>query len=476
MEQLPLFFNIKDRPCLVVGGGPVAERKIDLLLRAGARLTVIAPSLGGAVQARAQQGAFEHLAREFQDGDVAGRALVVAATNEKAVNERVSKAARAGNIPVNVVDTPQLCTFTFGSIVDRDPVTIAVSSAGRSPVLARALKARLESDIPASFGRLAALAGRYRDRVKAALSDGVARRRFWEWVMQGPVAELVFAGREKAAEEALQDNLRADADAARVQGEVYLVGAGPGDPDLLTFRALRILQKADVIFYDRLISQEILNFARRDAERFYVGKQRSRHCVPQSQINELLVENARRGRTVVRLKGGDPFIFGRGGEEATALAENGIEFQIVPGITSASGCSAYAGIPLTHRDYAQTVRFVTGHTRDSELRLDWRRLTDTKETLVVYMGLTNLQLICTKLIEHGLPADYPAAVIEQGTTPRQRVFSGTLDNLPDIVDTENVCSPGLVIIGRVVALREKLAWFEGSGLDRPAAGPRRSIS
>jgi uroporphyrin-III C-methyltransferase/precorrin-2 dehydrogenase/sirohydrochlorin ferrochelatase len=280
-------------------------------------------------------------------------------------------------------------------------------------------------------------------------------------VVQGPVAEMVFAGREQAAEEILKDNLhRGDTQGAR-GGEVYLVGAGPGDPDLLTFRALRILQKADVIFYDRLIGEEILNFARRDAERFYVGKQRAHHCVPQSDINRLLVENARQGKTVVRLKGGDPFVFGRGGEEATALAEAGVEFQVIPGITSASGCTAYAGIPLTHRDYARACRFIAGHSQDGELNLDWRNLAVENETLVFYMGVKNISIICSKLIEHGLPKDFPAAVVEQGTTQNQRVLVADLTSLPGQVVERDFQSPGLVIVGRVVALHSKLAWFTG---------------
>lgn len=460
MEQLPIFLQVRCRNCLVVGGGSVSGRKIDLLLRAGAQITVVAPELCPELKALAEQNRIKHVARIFQDQDVSDKVLVIAATDHNNVNRAVAAAATAQNIPVNVVDTPELCTFIFGSIVDRNPVTIAVSSAGRSPVLARALRARLESDIPAAFGSLASWAGRYRDRVKERIPNFQQRRKFWEWIMQGPIAELIFSGREQAADEMLEESLR-KGDTQVEHGEVYLVGAGPGDPDLLTFRALRVLQKADIIFYDRLISREILNFARRDAEKFYVGKQRSNHCVPQSEINELLVNYAKQGQTVVRLKGGDPFIFGRGGEEATALAENGIDFQIIPGITSASGCAAYAGIPLTHRDYAQSCRFVTGHTKNGKLDLDWAKLSSESETLVFYMSLKNLGVICDNLIQHGMATAMPVAVVEQGTTVKQRVVTGTLKTIAGAAKQAGMASPALVIVGKVVALREKLAWFEG---------------
>ncbi len=461
MQQLPIFINIENQRCLVVGGGAIAARKVGLLLKAKAEVLVVAPTLGSTLQEKLGSGSIEYLAREFQEQDVVDAILVIAATDSFDVNKSVAEAAKNQQIPVNVVDTPELCTFTFGSIVERDPITIAISSAGQSPVLARALKARMESDIPAAFGRLAALAGRYRKQVKSIFTDEKARRRFWEWVVQGPVAELIFAGRDEAADEALKDNLASGQDANTTPGEVYLVGAGPGDPDLLTFRALRLLQKADVVFYDRLITEEILDFARRDAERYYVGKQRDNHCVPQSEINSLLIEHASQGKTVVRLKGGDPFVFGRGGEEATALAEAGISFQIVPGITSASGATAYAGIPLTHREYAHACRFIAGHSRDGELHLDWKKLIVEDETLIFYMGIKNLHVICEKLIEHGMPMNFPAAVVEQGTTQHQRVVVADLKTLPDKIERQGFKSPGLIIVGKVVTLHNKLAWFRG---------------
>lgn len=459
MQSLPIFLNVQNRPCLVVGGGSIAARKIDLLLRAGADVTVVSPELGKQLQALRIKGDIKYLARPFQDTDVKGFQLVIAATDHVDVNRAVYESATRANIPVNVVDTPELCSFTFGAIIDRDPITIAVSSAGQSPVLTRAIRSAIESHIPAAFGKLAGLAGQYRDAVKKVYKDIDSRRRFWEKTLSGPIAEQVFAGNDDAAEKMLQALLSYTPDKEPAAGEVFLIGAGPGDPDLLTFRALRLLQKADIVFYDRLVSQGILDLARRDADRFYVGKKRDLHCVPQSEINELLVQHAKAGKFVARVKGGDPFIFGRGGEEAEALAAAGVSFQIVPGITAASACSAYAGIPLTHRDYAQAVRFITGHTQDGELKLDWASLITQTETLVFYMGLKNLGQICSQLIAHGLPDNYPVAVIANGATNQQQVATGTLSTITVETEKHAIQSPSLIIVGRVVLLREKLKWF-----------------
>jgi uroporphyrin-III C-methyltransferase/precorrin-2 dehydrogenase/sirohydrochlorin ferrochelatase len=458
MDFLPVFLDIRDEPCLVVGGGAVAARKCALLLRAGARVTVQAPALGSAFGADLAAARIEHRATDFRDEDVAGHVLVIAATDDAAVNRAVAAAARARHIPVNVVDRPALCSFIMPSIVERAPVVVAVSSGGASPVLARLLRARLETLIPAGYGRLAALAAAFRDRVKARFAPP-ERRRFWERVLQGPIAELVFAGRDDEARRALEATL-ADARLTLSGGEVALVGAGPGDPDLLTFRALRLMQQADVVVYDRLVSRPVLDLARAEAERIYAGKERSRHALPQEDINHLLIRLAREGKRVVRLKGGDPFIFGRGGEEIATLAAEGIPFQVVPGITAAAGCASYAGIPLTHRDYSQSVAFVTGHLQHGSMNLNWTALAQPRQTLVIYMGLVGIDTLCRQLVAHGLPPATPAALIQQGTTPQQRVLTGNLETLPEIVHRSGVTAPTLIIVGEVVRLREQLKWFE----------------
>lgn len=461
MDYLPIFYQLKSQRCLVVGGGDIATRKASLLQRAGANVRVVALEISASMtKLLAQNPQSEQFQREFSASDLDGVALVIAATDDNAVNRQVSEQAKARHIPVNVVDNPELCTFILPSIVDRSPLVIAVSSGGQSPVLARLIRAKLETTIPASYGRLAQLVGQFRDQVKARYGDVNQRRGFWENVLSGPIAEYVFAGKEKDAEQMLQQ-LIANPDApAPHKGEVYLVGAGPGDPDLLTFRALRLMQQADVVLYDRLVSPEILDLVRRDATRINVGKARSAHTVPQDEINEYLVELALKGHRVCRLKGGDPFIFGRGGEEIDRLAQAGIQFQVVPGITAASGCASYAGIPLTHRDYAQSVRFVTGHLKDGSLDLDWENLAREKQTLVFYMGLVGLPSICERLITHGLAGSTPIALVQQGTTRHQRVLVSDLANMPEVVKNQEVKPPTLIIVGDVVKLHDKLKWFD----------------
>ncbi|GLO51405.1 Siroheme synthase [compost metagenome] len=460
MDYLPLFHKLQGGRVLVVGGGEIALRKARLLADAGAALRVVAPDVDGQLAALAREGGGEVLVRGYQAADLVGCRLVIAATDDPGLNAQVSADAQALSLPVNVVDAPALCTVIFPAIVDRSPLVVAVSSGGDAPVLARLIRAKLEAWIPSAYGELAGLAARFRDKVKALYPDVNQRRGFWETVFQGPIAERQLAGQGAEAERLLQ----AMVDGAPVQqgGEVYLVGAGPGDPDLLTFRALRLMQQADVVLYDRLVAPTIIEMCRRDAERIYVGKRRADHAVPQDQINRLLVDLARQGKRVLRLKGGDPFIFGRGGEEIEELAEHGIPFQVVPGITAASGCSAYGGIPLTHRDYAQSVRFVTGHLKDGTSNLPWHDLVAPAQTLVFYMGLVGLPTICAELIRHGRAASTPAALVQQGTTRNQRVFTGTLADLPDLVAQHEVHAPTLVIVGEVVQLRDKLAWFEGS--------------
>ncbi len=460
MDYLPLFYQLKGLRCLVVGAGDIATRKAALLQRAGAYLRVVAPAFGSEMDTLlASEPHSEKVLRNYVSGDLEGVALVIAATDDITTNARVSHDARQEHIPVNVVDSPELCSFILPSIVDRSPIVIAVSSSGTSPVLARMIRAKLETTIPASYGRLAELMGRFRDQVKARFEDVNQRRGFWENILAGPIAEYVFAGKEHDAEKLLQIQLQ-DATAPEPhKGEVYLVGAGPGDPDLLTFRALRLMQQADVVLYDRLVSPEILDLVRRDAKRIYVGKARSDHAVPQDQINEYLVELAQQGHRVCRLKGGDPFIFGRGGEEIDRLAQSGIQFQVVPGITAASGCASYAGIPLTHRDYAQSVRFVTGHLKDGSLDLDWDILAKERQTLVFYMGLVGLPTICERLISHGLPSNTPIALVQQGTTRHQKVYISSLADMPEHIKNQDVKAPTLIIVGEVVQLHDKLKWF-----------------
>lgn len=463
MDFLPLFHNLRGRRVLVVGGGEIALRKARLLAEAGACLQVVAPQIEDELRDLVEAGGGELRLRGYRADDLDGCVLVIAATDDEVLNARVSGDAGQRSLPVNVVDAPALCSVIFPAIVDRSPLMVAVSSGGDAPVLTRLMRARLETLIPAAYGRLAGLAQRFRERVKRRFADVQQRRVFWEEVFQGPVAERVLAGRDAEAERLLLSALEGSQE--RHLGEVYLVGAGPGDPDLLTFRALRLMQQADVVLYDRLVAPAIVDMCRRDAERIYVGKRRSEHALPQEQINQQLVALAKQGKRVLRLKGGDPFIFGRGGEELEELAAEGIAFQVVPGITAASGCASYAGIPLTHRDYAQSVRFVTGHLKDHSCDLPWGDLVAPGQTLVFYMGLVGLPLICEQLIRHGRAADTPAALIQQGTTRNQRVFTGTLANLPQLVAQHKVHAPTLVIVGEVVTLRQKLAWFEGTAVD-----------
>ncbi|MEP5566683.1 MAG: siroheme synthase CysG [Halioglobus sp.] len=460
MQYLPVCMRLKDSPVVLIGAGTIATRKARLLLRAGANLNVVAPEITPELEQLLVDHGGHWQRSTYQETDLHGRVLVVAATPIRAVNEQVHADAIALNIPVNVVDSPELCTFIFPSIVDRDPVIIAISSSGRSPVLARQLRRKFEAMIPAGYGRLAAFAGRLRQRVKEALPAETPRRLFWEQTMEGAVAEQFLAGREKEAE-ALLDEMLQDVEGLH-RGEVYLIGAGPGDPDLLTFKAARLLQTADVVLYDRLVSEPVLEMARRDAERIYVGKRRDDHAVPQQEINQLLVDLALQGKRVARLKGGDPFIFGRGGEEIELLAQHQVPFQVVPGITAASGAACYSGIPLTHREHAQSVRFVTGHLKNGTSDLDWASFKSESETLVFYMGLVGLPLICEKLQKQGRSPDTPIALVERATTQEQRVITGTLATMVAIVEIEKPRAPTLIVVGGVVDLHDQLAWF-GNG-------------
>jgi uroporphyrin-III C-methyltransferase/precorrin-2 dehydrogenase/sirohydrochlorin ferrochelatase len=467
MDYFPIFLRLAGEPVLVVGGGEVAARKIDLLLRTSAKVRVVAPELVPGLAQRVAAGQIVHVAAEFTPEHLDGVRLAIAATDKRAINAWVAHQAERRNIPVNVVDDRELSRFIVPAIVDRSPVVVAVGSSGDAPVLTRRLRERLESFLPQRLGALARLAGRLRPTIKARVEDPARRRRFWENFFDGTLAADVLAGREDAADPALPGRI-ADSVAQIVhttpdEGEVVLVGAGPGDPGLLTLRALRALQNADVILYDRLVSAEVLDLARRDAERINVGKTVGSAQISQDEINGLLVQLALQGKRVCRLKGGDPFIFGRGGEELEALAAAGVRFEVVPGVTAAAGCAAYAGIPLTHRDHAQSLVFVTGHVKaDGDDALDWEQLARPAQTVVFYMGLGSLQQILQRLREHGAPQSRAAAVVEQGTRATQRVVTGTLADLASKANEEGVQSPALLIVGEVTRLHETLRWFNAA--------------
>lgn len=459
MDFLPIFLNIKDRNCLVVGGGEVAARKTALLLKAGARASIVSPNLNDELYNLFQRGSIVYHVGTFDPMHLKDVVLVFAASSDRSVNQHVSEAANRLGIPVNIADNPALCSFIMPSILDRSPILVAISSGGTSPVLARLLRARLETLIPEAYGRLAHYAAKFREHVKRRFISPKKRRLFWEKILQGPFAEMIFSGKDREAQAYLLSSLEHETSEMPC-GEVYLVGAGPGNPDLLTFRAMRLMQQADVVVYDRLVSPAILDMVRRDAMRIYAGKERDKHALPQESINHLLVRLAKEGKRVLRLKGGDPFIFGRGGEEIETLSQHHIPFQVVPGITAASGVASYAGIPLTHRDYAQSCIFVTGHLKDNTINLDWPALARPQQTIVIYMGLLGLPVLCEQLIAHGLPASTPAAIVQQGTTYKQRVVIGSLKTLPALASAASLVPPTLIIVGEVVKLHQKLAWFE----------------
>ena len=459
MKHLPIFVTIRNKSCVVIGGGLVATRKVASLLDSGANITVVSPVISNEIKQQISSKAIVHHAREFVESDLDGAYLVFAATDNREVNRNIGDLAQAQHQLVNIADDPDNCNFVLPSVLDRSPVVIAVSTGGASPVLARQLRMQLEAMIPSACGRLAGITEEYREKVKRFFPKQMQRKQFWESALKGPVSELVYAGQEDSARTQLDEMLAKGIDTSPM-GEVYLVGAGPGDPDLLTFKAVRLMQQADVMVYDRLVSQPILDMANPDAERLYVGKQKDDHAVPQNDINDLLVEKAKQGKRVLRLKGGDPFIFGRGGEEIETLTEHGVPFQVVPAVTAASGCAAYAGIPLTHRDYAQSVTFATGHLKDGTINLNWPQLTQSNHTLVFYMGLSGISEISRQLQAHGMSADMPAALIEKGTTRNQRIHIATLATLPEKVIESGVSAPTLTIIGEVVKLHDKLHWYQ----------------
>ena len=459
MKHLPAFLDLKDRHVLVVGGGTMASRRAAMAQRAGAKVRVISPQLSDAFD---ECDPFEHFARPFEQKDLEKVSLVyVACEDDPDYEVMVAKTARENGVLVNVVDRSEISNFLMPSIVDRSPVIVAISSGGEAPILARMLRSKLESLVPATFGKLASFAGSYRAAVMEALPDAVQRRRFWERVADGSVAESMLIGNQETASarmEELLEQARNDRDIPPL-GEVYLVGSGPGDPDLLTFRALRLMQQTDVVLYDRLVPDGILELVRRDADRIFVGKKRGEHAMQQNDISRLLVDLAKQGKRVLRLKGGDPFIFGRGGEEIEMLAEEGVSFQVVPGVSAANGCAAYAGIPLTHRDHAQACVFVTGHAKDGKVDLNWKSLVQPNQTVVVYMGLVTLTNVVSEFISNGADPKLPVAIVDKGTRIDQQVITGTLDSIADLAEASGLEGPAVVIIGSVVTLRDRLAWL-----------------
>ena len=456
MDIFPISLKLQQQPCLIVGGGHIAYRKAVLLHKAGAVIHIIAPDIDANLLQLVEESQGQYIqalyTAQMQLNDYR---LVIAATDDYAVNTQVFEDCEALKILVNSVDDPPHCRFMVPAIVDRSPLVISVASNGTSPVLSRQIRTQLETSIPHGMGKLAEFSGKWRAAVKAKISNPDERRVFWEDLYASPLKEQVFHDNLAEADRLIEQALL---EWKTPKGEVYLVGAGPGDPELLTLKALRLMQQADVVIYDRLVSPAIMELCRRDATKIYVGKARSNHAVPQEGINALLVEYASKGQRVCRLKGGDPFIFGRGGEEIQELFAAGVPFQVVPGITAASGCSAYAGIPLTHRDYAQSVRFLTGHLKEGSPELPWDELVYQNQTLVLYMGLVGLEKICEKLIEHGQRPDMPVALISKGTTPEQKVVVGTLADIASKVEKNHIQAPTLTIIGDVVSLREQLQW------------------
>ena len=464
MKYLPIFTDLKGQPCLIIGGGDLAFQKADLLLKSGATVKLIASELSAKVKELIDQKLIEHQTRPFTDENLDKCRLVMVTDCDQRIAKTVSEAAKKRGVLVNVADKPELCSFILPSIIDRSPVQIAISTAGSSPVLAKVLRSRIEAMLPQSYGRLAVLLGSYREKMKELYHNAFARRKHWEKIFSSTIVEDFLSGNETKAKNDLDKELSGGKKLEKITGSVCLVGAGPGDLDLLTIRALRQIQNADTIVYDRLVAPELLNYARKDVELIYVGKKSRHHVLPQDEINQKLVDLAKEGKNVVRLKGGDPFIFGRGGEEIEMLIAANVDFQVVPGITAASGCSTYAGIPLTHREYAQSCVMVTGHLKEGELNLNWEALVQPMQTIVFYMGLSNVEVLCRELQKHGMPSDKPAALIEKGTTKKQRVYTGTVASLPELVRKTKLHPPALIIIGDVVSLQNKLSWYHPTGV------------
>jgi len=458
MRQLALLHNFKDKRCLIFGGGKIASRRAKAVLNTGGKVDIIAIEIQNELEDLISREGGKIEQRAYRVGDVSfDYSIVIAATNCRQTNVSIAQEARDRNCLVNVVDNSSLCDIAFPSTIDRNPMMITVSSESTSPVLSRLLGQRIEALIPVGYGRLANLVKNFRTRVREKIPDTSSRAVFWENILQGVVAEKIFSGNQEEAEALLEQSLTNSK--TEKFGEVYLIGAGPGDPDLLTLRAFRLLHQSEVVLYDRLVSPQIIEGLDGDKKLIYVGKSRSDHSVPQTDINQLLINYAKQGRRVARVKGGDPFIFGRGGEEIEQLAQEGIPFQVIPGITAANGCSCYAGIPLTHRDHSQSVRFVTGQLQDGTVNLNWPQLVTPGQTLVFYMGLNSLAIICKNLIMHGQSKEMPCALIEKGTTLDQKVYINTLGKIEETLIKEKISSPSLFIVGSVVTLHKDLAWF-----------------
>lgn len=462
MKYFPFFFKLDNQNCLIIGGGDVAERKVDLLIKANANITLIAPEISDYLLNLEKEKKISCQKEKYDKKILDSKKFkfIVVATNDKELNVQIADDARKSNILINVVDQTDLCDFIFPSILERGPITVAVSTGGSSPVLARMLRTKLETMIPGSYGRLAKIVSENRVPIRKKLKNSKSNRIFWEQMLNSKFVELVLSGQDEEAVAYLKSEIDSFDEEVKNKGEVYIVGAGPGDPDLLTFRALRLMQQADVALYDRLVHPSIIDLIRRDAKKIYVGKQRDIHAVRQEEINQLLVKYAKEGKRVLRLKGGDPFIFGRGGEEIDTLVDEKVSFQVVPGITAASGCAAYAGIPLTHRDYAQSCSFVTGHLKEGKLNLNWEKLIQKDHTIVFYMGLVTIDIICEELQKNGLDGSTPCAIIQQGTTPEQKEYISTLNKMPEVVKKEKPQAPTLLIVGNVVKLRDKLSWYK----------------
>ena len=458
MESFPIFINLKKKPVTVIGGGDIALRKVRLLIKADPKITVISRQICKDLKELLIEYDYKILEKSFNESDLETPILIIAATNNAKTNKRISTYAQQKNILINVVDQPKLCTFTMGSIVERDSLVVSISSGGKAPVLVRKIRERIEALLPQSYSELVRFSGNLRSMVKKKIQSGVKRRIFWEEFFESDYIQN-FLLIPKKLDLRLFNKILLGMKSKKT-GEVFLVGAGPGERDLLTIRALHLMQKCDICIYDNLVSKAILELVRRDADLIYAGKKQDQHTLSQDKINSLLIKFAKQGKKVLRLKGGDPFIFGRGGEEIESLMKNKILFQVVPGITAASGIASYSGIPLTHRDHAQSCLFLTGHLKDGVIDFDWPKLIIKNQTLVVYMGLLSLNELVDNLINHGMAKKMPIALVESGTTSKQKVITGILSNIKSKVSKSKVESPALIIVGTVVTLRDKLNWFK----------------